>query len=67
MALVTIGAGEDGQVVHSSAKDTIVIRLPENPTTGVRWDVEQLRESMDLVGDDYEQPAGAGIGAGTSL
>ena len=54
---------EDGGVVHATVDDTVVIRLPENPTTGVRWDVERMEGPAQLVGDDYELAASGGIGA----
>jgi inhibitor of cysteine peptidase len=54
---------QDGQVIRALVRDTIVIRLPENPTTGVRWDVEPLVGSAQLTGDDYEHAPGSGIGA----
>jgi predicted secreted protein len=62
MATITLGMSEDSQVIRATVSDTIVMRLPENPTTGVRWDVEQLKGPIQLVGDDYE-PSARGIGA----
>ena len=44
----------------------IVLRLPENATTGYRWDVSQSGAGeLRLVEDRFERQAGAvGIGAG---
>ena len=63
MATITIGVTEEGGVIRARVNDTIVMRLPENPTTGVRWDLEQLAESVQLVRDEYEHAPGSGIGA----
>jgi len=43
--------------------DVIVLKLPENPTTGVRWGFEQVNGPIKQVGDEYESPAGSAIGA----
>ena len=63
MASITIGTAEGGQVISATTGDTVVIRLPENPTTGVRWEFDRLDEALQLVGDDYEHQTGGGIGA----
>ena len=34
------------------------VRLESTPTTGYVWDVETLPESIELLGSEYEQPAG---------
>lgn len=44
--------------------DTIVIPLPDNPTTGYRWELAPL-DGDDLVLEESTfQPAGAGVGGG---
>lgn len=63
MAVIVIGVTEDGRESSASVNDTIVLRLPENPTTGVRWDFDQLEGPVRLIGDEYEPSTGAGIGA----
>ena len=60
---VIIDQGMDGQEVQVTRGDIVVLRLPENPTTGVRWSFEQMDGPVRLAGDDYEQVAGGGIGA----
>jgi inhibitor of cysteine peptidase len=61
--LVTLGLDNDGQEVRVTANDSVVLRLPENPTTGVRWAFDRLEGPLQVVSDRYEQPAGGGIGA----
>lgn len=63
MAVITIGVDDDGREVRATANDSIVLRLPENPTTGVRWDLDRLEGPAQLVGDAYEQQTGGGMGA----
>ncbi|WP_416974233.1 protease inhibitor I42 family protein [Streptomyces sp. 4F14] len=49
------------------AGDDLVVELPENPTTGFRWEVRGI-EGLELTGDDYTPapaPAPTGlVGAG---
>lgn len=61
--MITVGLSEAGSEIRATANDTIVLRLPENPTTGVRWDFEGLEGPVRLTGDTYESSPGAGIGA----
>lgn len=63
MASILVDDRQDGGVVAVTTRDTVVLRLPENPTTGVRWSFDQLHDSVQLVGDDYEAQPGDGIGA----
>ena len=65
MTAITLGAGDDGRTVQAAAGDRIILRLPENPTTGVRWDFEQPEPSLKLVDDGYEEPP-PGVGAATT-
>jgi len=34
------------------------VRLTSTPTTGYVWEVQKLPESIQLLGSDYEKPAG---------
>ena len=52
----------NGTTVVLTVGQSLVVRLPENPTTGYRWSVESLG-GMLLEGDEF-LPAGAGAGAG---
>jgi inhibitor of cysteine peptidase len=52
----------NGTSVVLTVGQSLVVRLPENPTTGHRWSVESLG-GMLLEGDEF-LPAGIGVGAG---
>ena len=39
MAEVAVTSAQNGATVTAGAGDTVVVRLPENPTTGYRWAV----------------------------
>ena len=39
--------------------DEVVLLLPENPTTGYRWQIDRSEGAIELIGDGYqaaEQP-----------
>jgi len=59
---VQIDHNADGSTVSLLPGQTLIIRLPENPTTGYRWAVD-MSGGMTLVSDDFS-PTGAGVGAG---
>lgn len=66
MSTVTIGTGDEGRDVNLIAGDTVVLKLPENPTTGMRWQPFQLPSSLRLIRDTYDQSSDAGIGAAST-
>ena len=65
MPVVTIGVESDGLTIPVAAGDEVIVRLPENPTTGVRWDFGRAEGPIERLYDTYEQPTGGGIGAAT--
>ncbi|MEU6553778.1 protease inhibitor I42 family protein [Streptomyces sp. NPDC046915] len=50
--------------VRAGPGDDIVVRLPENATTGYRWHVESLDGGLEVVADDYAPPGEILPGAG---
>ena len=66
MNRITIGPGDNGKEVTLSTADALVLKLPENPTTGVLWQADQLPGPLRLVRDTNEQIQGAGIGAAST-
>ena len=66
MAVVELTEAENGQTIRVHPDDEIVVRLPENPTTGFRWEIETADPVVTAVDDDFELgESGAGIvGAG---
>lgn len=65
MATVTLGPEQHGQSVSASVGDTVVVRLPENPTTGYRWQVGVLDNRMvEQVEDTYDAAPNPVVGGG---
>ena len=61
---VTVRATETGQSVRVGRDDVIVIKLPENPTTGYRWDVDRIDQAvLNLEASTFSGPQGAAVGA----
>jgi inhibitor of cysteine peptidase len=49
--------------VEADVGDEVVIRLPENATTGYLWSVALSGGNLEVVGDTFTSPA-EGIGSG---
>lgn len=59
---------DNGATIHVRRGDRIVIRLPENPTTGYRWDPDAVDDRIvSLTSREYAPPAGGGVGAGGAV
>jgi inhibitor of cysteine peptidase len=61
--MIIVSDADNGREVNVPLREQWIIKLPENPTTGVRWQFENLDEGIDLVQDSYESDADAAIGA----
>ena len=56
---------DNGTTVDVHGGDRVVIRLPENPTTGYRWAAETVDDRIvSPVSSEFAPPAGSGVGAG---
>jgi inhibitor of cysteine peptidase len=65
MAEIVVGEGHNGGTISAKTGDRIVIRLPENPTTGFRWQAEPANlEVLELQSDEFAQAASAAMGSG---
>lgn len=65
MAERTVTKAQSGSTVHVGPGDVVIVRLPENPTTGFRWGVEASGEPvLALAGDQFVPAHDAGVGAG---
>lgn len=53
-----------GEQVEAAEGDRIVLRIPENATTGYRWVVSELPEPLELAADEFVPPGTAQPGAG---
>jgi len=61
MEPIQLNQDDDGRVVTVAAGQQIVVRLPENPTTGYRWEPPA---GVKVVADEYRSPGGRAMGAG---
>lgn len=64
MATTILTGAENGTTVHCRVADEIVVRLPENPTTGFRWQVATIDGPIEAAGDDFELTPPVAIGSG---
>ncbi len=55
---------ENGASVSVRQGDRIIVRIPENATTGYRWTPGSLAEHLELESDDFVPPAPLRPGAG---
>jgi len=64
MAEIVVGEGHNGGTISATAGDYIIIRLPENPTTGFQWRAERTDiEVLELQSDEFTQAASGAIGS----
>ncbi len=55
---------DTGWTISARRGDEVVLRLPESPTTGYRWHVDQVEEHLTLEADSYEPDAPMRMGSG---
>lgn len=54
MAQIRIGQSDNGGQIRAALSDAIVVALPENPTTGSRWQIELASPSIRLIDDQFQ-------------
>jgi inhibitor of cysteine peptidase len=65
MAEIAVGEGQNTSNLAASVGDEIRLELPENPTTGFRWQLGAIDDSiLQLRTDDFVPATGAAIGGG---
>lgn len=65
MSELALTERETNQSFDLHVGSPVVIRLPENPTTGYRWNIDQLDDSIVSVeGSEFSQNPGSGVGGG---
>jgi inhibitor of cysteine peptidase len=65
MSEIVIVQSDRGTEFEAHPGDLIVIRLPENPTTGYRWELDAADDRVIALQDsDYSAASSAGIGGG---
>jgi inhibitor of cysteine peptidase len=50
---ITVGQAANGKTIHPRAGDTLIVRLPGNPTTGYRWSVSRTPAPLRLLASSY--------------
>ena len=56
-ATITVGPSANGSTRELLSGDTLVVRLPGNPTTGYRWTVTARPSALRALGSTYLAPA----------
>ena len=65
MTLCELGADDDGRTVQTGLGDRIVVRLPETPGTGFRWELAQPAPlGIVLESSEFSTASGAQVGGG---
>ena len=65
MPVITLTKADDGGSLEVRQGDTLVLNLPENPTTGYRWAVDDANAgALQFEHSNYSPSTGAGIGGG---
>jgi inhibitor of cysteine peptidase len=63
MAAITLTKANNGESIECRQGDEIILRLPENPTTGYRWHIvraDGLVQETDLYRPDPNPQFGSG-------
>jgi len=64
--LIRIDESADGRTIDLPVGEVIELRLPENPTTGYRWQVDADGQPvLALLDDQFDPPGGAHGRAGS--
>ncbi|MFO1434779.1 MAG: protease inhibitor I42 family protein [Candidatus Competibacteraceae bacterium] len=65
MSVITLTQADQGKSITLQPGQTLVVELPENPTTGFRWAIARNdEETLALRKSDYKPAAGVGVGGG---
>ena len=58
-----LSSEHNGKTVRAAVGDGLVLQLSERPTTGYRWQFEDMPDGLKVLGDDFAL-AGSAPGAG---
>ena len=71
MSTVVLGQTDNGKIVEIKRGQALSIRLPENPTTGYRWEIDSVNagcstgnETITIESSGYTPTPGTGMGGG---
>jgi len=68
MAILYIGMAENGQTLELKVQDQVQLSLPENPTTGFRWVLDQIDPHLLLMENSFQSQENPSPGAaGTAM
>ena len=62
--MTEIEVQSSGEEIDAAIGDRIVIRIPENATTGYRWVVAELPQTLEVTSDELLPAASQRPGAG---
>lgn len=57
MALLTLTSSDNGKLIEARQGDEIILRLPENATTGYRWHIDRANGVIEQEQDSYHPDA----------
>ncbi len=55
---------DSGKELHAEIGEVFELRLPENPTTGYRWELRSHGDPVLELAEDAFAPSGDAVGAG---
>jgi inhibitor of cysteine peptidase len=64
MSTLMLTMADGDKVIEAGAADEIVVRLPENPTTGYRWQIDRIDGVVEPSGDSYQADPTMQFGSG---
>jgi inhibitor of cysteine peptidase len=64
MNTVKLKKSDTGTTIEVQVGDSVEVRLPENPTTGYRWQAYDIDQSILAQKDVQYEPGGPAIGEG---
>jgi predicted secreted protein len=65
MPEIVVDPAAAGGLVTAALGDTVVVRLDEIPTSGYRWQVDDVDPSiLEGLGDDFKPSPAGGLGGG---
>ena len=66
-AAITLTEADEGKTVDVHVGDTVVLRLPENPTTGYRWSFDDLDTAAVSVQEGEHVHSSEAVGSGGEM
>jgi inhibitor of cysteine peptidase len=65
MQEVVLSQSQSGTAVNVNPGDVVVVRLPENPTSGYRWAIDSVDSTvLELENSEISLPGNASVGGG---